>query len=463
MLNNKPKGISLNKNAVNILGHQAANNPTLNKQPLLPLDDTNLLKQPLLTQTSQQQQPQHHHQQPLAALVKQQAAKFNLQLLKPTIQSLKPTDENYVPHQSPNEPLPPKLRFFGRESPNKQRDSLVSRIPRLLSIRENSKDLKRPTIKEVSVETAALEALQEEEEEVIEDIDKSTSRDAIFLVCEIAEDIYEYMRELELAQSIKQDYLRDQKILTPKVRGRLINWCIAIHKDLKLLPETLYMAVAVIDRYFDQVTVKRQREVQIVGAVSVLIASKYEEIYPPDVGDLLHLTRGEYTREDIFRQEIDILTQLKHDLGRPIPLAFLRRFSKAAHCDLKMHSIAKFLMELSLSEYECSHWRPSLLAAAALYASLHIIDQDRSQTGSYQNRTTLSKSPKNMWNKTLTHYSRYTGDELKEPASTLCKILKRAIDSPQSYEAVKKNSPSIDKWPELKSPRVDKLIKLGQL
>lgn len=423
---NKPRGISLNKNAVNILGAQ----PTV---------ESNLFNKP--NQIHQQQQPLK--------------PTFNLptkQLLK-SLQPTKPTDENHVPHQSPNEPLPPKLRFFGRESPNKQRDSIVSRIPRLLSAKESSKDVIKPSLKDIR---STIKEDDDEDDEEIEDIDKSTSRDAIYLVCDIAKDIYNYMYELEEAQSIKRDYLKEQKILTPKVRGRLINWCIEIHSQLKLLPETLYMTVAVIDRYFDQVTVKKQREVQLVAVGATLIASKYEEIYPPDVGDLLHLTRNEYTRDEIMRQEIAILRQLDFDLGRPIPLAFLRRFSKAAHCDLKMHSIAKFFMELSLPEYECSHWKPSMLAAASLYATIHLTDQSG-------NNFLRSTSPRDRWNKSLVHYSHYTRDQLKEPASILCKILKRAMDSPQSHASVKKNSPQLDRWPELKSPRVDKLIKLGQL
>lgn len=462
MLNNqKPKGITLNRNAANILGLNPTSQANLKQPSSFNLnDDPNLLK-PSLAQTQGVNQPLALVKQPLKINL---PTKQLLKSLKPLEPSSKPTDENYVPHQSPNEPLPPKLRFFGRDSPqNKQRDSIASRIPRLLSFKEAPKEIKL-TIKEEDEQTTACAVrIQEEQEEPIEDIDKSTSRDAIYLVCDLAKDIYNYMYELEEAQSIKQDYLRDQKILTPKVRGRLINWCIDIHSQLKLLPETLYMAVAVIDRYFDQVTVKKQREVQLVAVGATLIASKYEEIYPPDVGDLLHLTRNEYTRDEIMRQEIGILRQLNFDLGRPIPLAFLRRFSKAAHCDLKMHSIAKFLMEISLSEYECSHWKPSILAAAALYATLHLVDQDRSQSGNYIFKTTTtSTSPRDRWNKALVHYTHYTKDQLREPASTLCTILKRAIGSPQSHASVKKNISYLDRWPELKSPKVDKLIR-GQV
>lgn len=284
------------------------------------------------------------------------------------------------------------------------------------------------------------------EEEEIEDIDKTEGRDAIFQVPDVAKDIYSYMYELEDRQSVQQDHLKDQKIFTPRHRQRLINWCIEIHHKLKLLPETLYMTTSIIDRYFNQVIVKQQSQVQLVACGCTLIASKYEEIYPPDLNDLIILTQNAYSRRDIMRVEIEILERLNFDLGKPIPLAFLRRFSKAAHCDLKMHSISKFLMEISLTEYECSHWSPSLLAAAALFITKHLVNSNN------------KLSSQDLWNRTMVHYSRYSYKQLQEPASILCKILKKVLKSPQSYSAAKRNAMNLTNWVELRSSRVDDLI-----
>lgn len=311
--------------------------------------------------------------------------------------------------------------------------------------------------------------IENDSEGDIEDIDKSESRDAIFLVCDIAKDIYSYMFTLEEEQAIRSDYLKDQKIFTPKIRQRLVNWCIDIQSQLKLLPETLYITIALIDRYFELVTVKQQSQVQLVAICATLIASKYEEIYPPEVGDLMYLTQNCYSRRDIMRTEIEILQQLNFNLGKPIPLAFLRRFSKAAHCDLKMHSIAKFLMEISLCEYECAHWKPSLLAATALFTTIHLVHNDNQSSSSagltfgLARRTVQScgNAIQDRWTKALAHYTRYSRRQLQEPAGALCKILKKVLKSPQSYYAVKKNSSNLSKWPELKSTRVDELIKLG--
>lgn len=359
---------------------------------------------------------------------------------------------------------------------NVQQPKLTSLEP-LAKIPQNTTDNNNKASQQVgstSSKTTDVEFDVDEDklDDDIEDIDKSETRDAIFLVCDIAKDIYSYMFTLEEEQAISLNYLKDQKIFTPKVRQRLVNWCMDIHSQLKLLPETLYITIALMDRYFEHVTIEEQSKVQLVAVSATLIASKYEEIYPPEVGDLVYLTRNDYSKRDILRTEIEILEQLNFDLGKPIPLAFLRRFSKAAHCDLKMHSIAKFLMELSLCEYECAHWKPSFLAATALFITVHIVRDNRSSNSggltfgvsSILQQINSAVQPSGMpiqdrWNKSLAHYTRYSRRQLQESAGILCKLLKKALKNPQSYYAVKKNRANLSGWPELKSTRVDDLIK----
>lgn len=331
----------------------------------------------------------------------------------------------------------------------------------------------------------SLSSAKDKAEPQIEDIDKSNTRDAIFLVSDVAKDIYDYMFTLERKQSVPEEFLNEQPIFTPKVRQRLINWCITIHSQLSLLPETLYITIGIIDRFFQKFIVNKQHQVQLFASAALLIASKYEEIYPPDIADLLYLTQNNYSKKDILRAEIYILKLLEFELGRPIPLSFLRRFSKAANCNLKMHTVAKYFMELSLTEYECAHWHPSLLAAASLFCSLFLIAANNRDISGTENvtvglngsrsvgsKTTFKStrsSPQNtasmiadrIWTKQIVHYSKYAKDQVLGPASTLCKILKRSQKSPSSFDCVKKNLQELSKWPELKTTKVDDLIKLG--
>lgn len=69
----------------------------------------------------------------------------------------------------------------------------------------------------------------------------------------------------------------------------MIDWIIQIHYNFKLLPESLYLTVNIIDRYFAKNQVNKG-EVQLIGVSSMLIATKYEEIYPPLLKDFVFIT-----------------------------------------------------------------------------------------------------------------------------------------------------------------------------
>lgn len=66
------------------------------------------------------------------------------------------------------------------------------------------------------------------------------------------------------------------------MRGILIDWLVDVHQKYKMVPETLFMAVSIIDRYLEKTQVVRYK-LQLVGVAALFIASKYEEIYPPNL------------------------------------------------------------------------------------------------------------------------------------------------------------------------------------
>lgn len=54
----------------------------------------------------------------------------------------------------------------------------------------------------------------------------------------------------------------------------------------------------------------------------------------PEVADFAYITDNAYTTSQIREMEKIILRELKFDLGRPLPLHFLRRASKACSVSL---------------------------------------------------------------------------------------------------------------------------------
>lgn len=111
-------------------------------------------------------------------------------------------------------------------------------------------------------------------------------------------------------------YMENQKDINEKMRAILVDWIIEVHMKFKLMPETLYLTINIIDRYLEKVQVERHR-LQLVGVTSMLIASKYEEIYSPEIKDFIYITDNAYSKEDLLNMEYDILSKLGFSLTFP--------------------------------------------------------------------------------------------------------------------------------------------------
>ncbi|XP_028604775.2 G2/mitotic-specific cyclin-B1 isoform X2 [Podarcis muralis] len=168
----------------------------------------------------------------------------------------------------------------------------------------------------------------------VKDIDTDDASDPN-LCSEYVKDIYNYLRDLEAQQSVRPNYLAGQEI-TGNMRAVLIDWLVQVQMKFKLLQETMYMTVAIIDRFMQNNKVHK-RMLQLVGVTAMFVASKYEEMYPPEIGDFAFVTDNTYTNVQIRQMEMKILRSLDFNLGRPLPLHFLRRASKIGETTALQH------------------------------------------------------------------------------------------------------------------------------
>lgn len=76
---------------------------------------------------------------------------------------------------------------------------------------------------------------------------------------------------------------------------------------------------------FQAVKTIKRTQIQLVGITALFIASKYEELYVPDIQDFVFITDYTYTKPEILHCEKVILAELKFNLGRPLPVHFERR------------------------------------------------------------------------------------------------------------------------------------------
>ncbi|KAG5199096.1 hypothetical protein JEQ12_006796 [Ovis aries] len=224
----------------------------------------------------------------------------------------------------------------------------------------------------------------------VSDVDAEDGADPN-LCSEYVKDIYAYLRQLEEEQAVKPKYLMGREV-TGNMRAILIDWLVQVQMKFRLLQETMYMTVSIIDRFMQDNCVPKKM-LQLVGVTAMFVASKYEEMYPPEIGDFAFVTDNTYTKFQIRQMEMKILRALNFSLGRPLPLHFLRRASKIGEVDVELHTLAKYLMELTMLDYDMVHFPPSQIAAGAFCLALKILDNGE-------------------WTPTLQHYLSYTEESL---------------------------------------------------
>jgi hypothetical protein len=229
------------------------------------------------------------------------------------------------------------------------------------------------------------------------------------------QDIYEHLKDTEFDHLPTPNYMRQQTDINEKMRGILIDWLVEVHLKFKLLPETLFLTVNLIDRFLELKQIMRNR-LQLVGVTAMLIACKYEEIYAPEVRDFVYITDKAYTKEEILQMENDILATLEYNITIPSPIKFLEIYSHYLKLDEVSFMFCRYLLELFLVEYKMLKYNPSLVSSSTVYITMKIMKKDDCDK--------------------ICQLSMYNEDKLRECAKEICVILDNVEKS--SLQAVRK-------------------------
>ncbi|XP_052793295.1 G2/mitotic-specific cyclin-A-like [Mya arenaria] len=196
---------------------------------------------------------------------------------------------------------------------------------------------------------------------------KPFDREAVILTApEYEADIYRYLRETETKNRAKPGYMKRQQDITSSMRSILVDWLVEVSEEYKLHRETLFLAVNYVDRFLSKISVLRGK-LQLVGAASMFLAAKYEEIYPPDVSEFVYITDDTYDTKQILRMEHLILKVLAFDVAVPTTNWFCEAFLKSCDADDRLQSLTMCLAELTLIEMDSFlKYVPSITASACL-------------------------------------------------------------------------------------------------
>lgn len=220
-------------------------------------------------------------------------------------------------------------------------------------------------------------------------------------------DIYRCLQSREALHLPVPSYMERQPHINAKMRAILVDWLVDVHKKYKLRPETLFLGIALVDRFLEK-RVTQRRHLQLVGVTGLLIAAKFEEVYPPQIHDFVYVTDKAYTREEVVKMEVSMLSVLDFKLCQPTAAQFLERYQIVNGCTEAHGHLAQYLLELTLVDFKMIRFAPSHLAAAAIFLSNKLL---RCQPS---------------WTPAAVKHTGMTEQSLRECAKEICAILEYA-------------------------------------
>ncbi len=228
-------------------------------------------------------------------------------------------------------------------------------------------------------------------------------------------EIFSHLKSVEFDFLPSENYMKNQTDVNEKMRGILIDWLVEVHLKFKLLPETLFLTVNLIDRYLELRHIMRNK-LQLVGVTAMLIACKYEEIYAPEIRDFVYITDKAYTKEEILQMENEILAALQYNITVPSSFRYLELYNYFLKLDESSFMFCRYLLEHFLVDYKMLKYNPTLLASASLYITLKI-----TKKGEIEKIVALTE---------------YNEEKLRDCAKDICLILDNVEKS--TLQAVRK-------------------------
>lgn len=147
-------------------------------------------------------------------------------------------------------------------------------------------------------------------------------------------DIYHHKKVLdrdhpELVLVRDPDFMRNCANINVAMRVILVDWLMEVSAKQKLSINTRIRTIQLMDRFIvidaqmPRSAQLARSKLQCMGSAALLLASKYEEIYPPEIRDLVYFCDKAYTRQDLLDMERIMLHRLSFNVSLPTVMDFL--------------------------------------------------------------------------------------------------------------------------------------------
>ncbi|GAA5933481.1 cyclin family protein [Sporobolomyces koalae] len=193
------------------------------------------------------------------------------------------------------------------------------------------------------------------------------------------DDVKAYMYEMQSKTMANADLIDQQPELRWYMRSYLVDFLIEIHLQNRLRPETLYLALNIVDRYVSKRIVFK-KHYQLVGCAALWIAAKFEEGKDrvPTLPELVEMCCNAYDEKAFIQMEGHVLATIHWVIGHPTAEAWLRLACTTGPLeDSRTQHVSRFIMELTLFHREFIGFYASDIAAASLILARHMLGKSR--------------------------------------------------------------------------------------
>ncbi|KAJ7485951.1 hypothetical protein FB451DRAFT_1128205 [Mycena latifolia] len=179
-----------------------------------------------------------------------------------------------------------------------------------------------------------------------------------------------YVYNIQQATMPSVETMDEQPEIQWHMRPILVDFLLEIHQYFMLRPETLHLALTILNRYVSR-RVVFVKHYQLLGCAALRLAAEFEEAEDcvPTVDDLSQTCVGIYEEDAFIQMQEHILGTIKSTgtLGHPTAAAWLRVMSLGPSAeDEKVRHVAYFLLDMTLFYREYIQYSPSSIAVAVL-------------------------------------------------------------------------------------------------
>lgn len=232
----------------------------------------------------------------------------------------------------------------------------------------------------------------------------------------------DYYRSIESSMSTRPLYMEFQPHLSTYTRASLVRHLSELQQRFHLAPETLGLAVGLLDRFLARKTVTKSKPVGVIGTIDrnfllvavtcLFIASKlldFRQEFRPHMR-LVEYIRGLHPESGFEMTERAILIALDFRINIPTSHIFLRIFLDLAVCesDECVARDAYFVLNCTLGRYHLLEYLPSEIACGSIIIA-------RLVNG-------LSE-----WSDDLAAYTKYNKDEILPVSRSILSTVSRGI------------------------------------